>query len=85
MSRTTKDRRDVKARRRGRKDPNFKQSFRAAKMKGFAEDGEYELCPDCGAHMDFERGFLTCGECHWGSYLLERQGTNQELDFSNVA
>lgn len=83
MSRTFKDRKEQKAKRISL-EPQFKRKYRAAIENGFAEESDMEICPECGASMIFEGGFLSCQECNWGSFANEHDDV-EELEFSDVA
>jgi len=84
MSRTFKDKKEVKAKRVSA-EPNFKRSYRAVLEHGFSDDFESDICPDCGAAMAYERGYLTCEECNWGSFYPQEKNSEAELEFSDAA
>lgn len=84
MSRTFKDLKEEKAKRLNRQ-PQFKRRYRVATENGFAEDSDCETCPECGAAMNFEGGYLSCEDCNWGSYANENDDITEELEFSDVA
>jgi hypothetical protein len=84
MSRTFKDQRDAKSK-RCTGEPEFKQSYRQVLDHGFSEDINCDICPDCGAELNFEHGFLLCDECNWGSYYPEELSPNKALEFSDAA
>ena len=83
MSRTFKDRKEEKAKHINR-EPQFKRQYRMAKANGFKEDSDTEVCPDCGASMTFEAGFLSCQECNWGAFADELDEL-VEMEFFDVA
>jgi hypothetical protein len=84
MSRTFKDKKEEKVKRLN-KQPEFKRSYRAAIENGFADDIDFDTCPDCGATTSFESGFLSCGECNWGSFFPNEKDSDGDLEFSDVA
>ena len=84
MSRTFKDKKEEKAKRIN-KAPQFKRSYRNVLENGFPEDGDSDRCPECGAAVNFDRGFRSCEECNWGSFFPEEPDADGELEFSDVA
>ncbi len=84
MSRTFKDKKEEKAKRLNR-EPHFKKSYRDVLEQGFSVDLDCDTCPDCGATMNFERGFFSCEECGWGSFFPEELNREADLDFLGVA
>ena len=84
VSRTYKDQKEVKAK-RVRTEPSFKRSYRDVLQHGFPVDIDCDICPDCGAAMAYERGYLTCEECNWGSYYPLERNSEAELEFADAA
>lgn len=84
MSRTFKDKKQEKAKRPARQ-PKLKRAYRTVLERGFDEDMNCDVCPDCGAALIFERGFLSCEECGWGSLFPEENDPEFGLEFSHVA
>lgn len=84
MSRTFKDKREVKAKRLF-KAPEFKRRYRNVLENGFVDDLYCDICPDCGAEIIFERGFLFCEDCDWGSFLRDEIAADLDLEFSDAA
>jgi hypothetical protein len=84
MSRTFKDKKQENAKRPARQ-PKLKRAYRAVLEGGFEEDMNCDACPDCGAELIFERGFLTCEECGWGSLFPKESDPELGLEFSHVA
>ncbi len=86
MSRTFKDERKVKNKNRFRKEPGLRSRYAEMKVHGFHEDFENSLCPDCGGLCEYQDGFYTCSECHWGGFANERDfETTDELEFSRAS
>lgn len=86
MSRTNKDKRNIKLKNGFSKEPNLRTRYAHVKIHGFIEDFENSQCPDCGGVCEYQDGFYTCSECHWGGFSNESdfEETN-ELEFSRAS
>lgn len=69
MSRTFKDRKEQRSKRRKLHEPLWTKCFLRIHYEGESENEELELCPVCKSPTDFQNGFITCPECGWGNYF----------------
>lgn len=70
MSRTLKDRRELKARRRKWGQPLWSKRYERHRYRGDERDNEeLEDCPVCRFPTDFQKGFIECAKCGWGNYF----------------
>lgn len=70
MSRTLKDKREMKVAHSLKQEKPIHQKYRKFKQEGSYDWGE-DLCPECGGITDFQNGFLTCTECNWSTFETE--------------
>ncbi|QDK44681.1 hypothetical protein DOM22_05650 [Bdellovibrio sp. ZAP7] len=69
MSRTFKDKREVKVKRKKFKQMLWTKKFEINKLEGDDEENEeLDFCPECNFPTDFEAGLLTCSKCGWGNF-----------------
>ena len=79
MSRTYKDTKSQKQKRTHIHRPQLTQDFLRTKQNGFDGDLAIDCCPDCGAPLEFEAGYLSCTDCGWGSYTPQERNSDLEL------
>jgi len=69
MSRTIKDARPTKEKRRRRqRKPSLTRRYRNVKERGFTNASEEDYCPACGGVTSYSNGYLTCDECNWSTF-----------------
>lgn len=83
MSRTFKDEKNFIQMNRIKKMTPTNFDLLKLKIRGYVEDFDYSICPDCKGLCEYERGYLTCHNCGWGSFINEYKYENGELEFSN--
>ncbi len=92
MSRTYKDMKAKKEVRKRKTKELLKARYRNFKQSGFPEDLLFAnaqctlrevICPECGIEMTYDRGYIFCDRCHWGSIFPDDK--NMELKFSDAA
>lgn len=86
MSRTYKDQKKNKNKHRWQKEPGLRTRYYEIKTNGYEDNFDYQICPDCRGICEYERGYTTCGECHWGEFVNENENQlNDELEFSRAS
>jgi len=68
MSRTFKDRKESKAKRKRVLEPLWTKTYERRRYEGPNENEDLEICPECHSPTDFQDGFITCPACKWGNY-----------------
>ncbi|MGZ3772726.1 MAG: hypothetical protein ACXVCY_07670 [Pseudobdellovibrionaceae bacterium] len=79
MSRTFKDRKELKSKRKKLFEPLWKKRFEKDHYGNNTGNLELEFCPECKSPTDFQNGFITCPSCHWGNYF-PANGLREEDD-----
>ena len=81
MSRTLKDRRELKVKRKKLHQPLWTKRFERNHYTGDeAENDELEMCPSCHSPTDFQNGFINCTKCNWGNYFPANGLREEEED-----
>lgn len=81
MSRTFKDRKERKTKRKKLYEPLWTKNFERSHYDGANEIDELELCPKCQHTTDFQDGFITCAGCGWGNYYPANELREEDEDF----
>lgn len=82
MSRTFKDRKETKVRRKKWGEPLWTKRFELNHYQGAQINNEdLDRCPRCQALTDFQNGFITCSNCNWGNYFPANEQREEEIDF----
>ena len=84
MSRTYKDMKSQKSKRSHIHRPRLSHEFLRVKQNGFDGDFAIDCCPECGAPLEFEAGYLTCTDCGWGAYTPQERNPDLELKFEKA-
>ncbi len=86
MSRTYKDRKEVKAKRKKFFQPIWIKRFENNHYKGSDDENdnlELDRCPECNTLTEFQGGFIVCTNCHWGDYY-PANGLREEEDYIEI-
>lgn len=82
MSRTFKDHRGIKVKRKKLYQPLWTKKFELNHYSGHDDsDEELERCPCCHSVTDFQNGFITCPKCDWGNFFPANGLREEEEDF----
>ncbi|GEM_PF-3817609 len=81
MSRTLKDRRERKTKRKKLREPLWSKSFERSHYNGTDEIDELEDCPKCKSATDFQDGFISCSTCGWGNFYPANELGEDNEDF----
>lgn len=82
MSRTFKDRKEIKARRKKWREPLWTKRFELHHYQGGPNHNEdLDQCPRCHSLTDFMSGFISCPSCGWGNYFPANGLKEEEEDF----
>lgn len=69
MSRTFKDKREVKTKRKKLTEVLWRKNFERTKIEGVEdENDELDFCPKCSNPTDFHAGLIQCSVCGWGNF-----------------
>ncbi len=81
MTRTLKDSRSIKERRRNKGTEPLKSRYLKAKEAGFSNENLWfeDLCPECNGSADYLRGVLVCEDCDWNSAGVKALNFNRSI------
>lgn len=85
MSRTFKDRKRAILQKTSEKKRPLTAEHLKIKNQGFYGEFDYSVCPDCKTPCEYERGYFTCHNCGWGSFINENLYESGDLEFSRIA
>jgi hypothetical protein len=87
MSRTFKDRKELKVKRKKLFQPLWTKRFERNHYEGTDDNEELERCPKCQALTNFQNGFINCSMCDWGNYFPANGHREEEeqLEYKNVS
>lgn len=85
MSRTFKDRKEQRSKRKKLTEPLWTKCFERNHYEGGDGNEELELCPECNSPTDFQNGLITCPECGWGNYFPANGLREEEPDLEYLS
>lgn len=85
MSRTFKDRKGAIPKGSLKSNQSISPEYLKMKTQGYSDEFDDSICPDCKTPCEYERGYFTCHNCGWGSFINENLYETGELEFSRIA
>lgn len=85
MSRTFKDRKEQRSKRKKLTEPLWTKCFERNHYEGGDGNEELELCPECSSPTDFHNGLITCPDCGWGNYFPANGLREEEPDLEYLS